>query len=419
MTASRAARGGGADPGNLGHGIRPAPPRPGDRTHGLVARPRADHRPGRQRPLTVPLRGPAGPAAASRPRRSPPSRRGTCTGWRASGPSTRPPRPPSSACSPTARRMPVTPTARTSPSSSSRRAWARCRPGPRKATDIAHNCGLDVRRVERVTEYRLRRRTQPLGRQALSGERAPPTLLHDRMTEARPADRGPTPRRCSTSARPSRWSTSTCSAAGARRWRRPTRAFGLALSDDEIDYLRRGASPGCGRNPTDVELMMFAQANSEHCRHKIFNADFIVDGERQPRSLFGMIRHTEEVAGAGHGRRLQRQRLGDGRRPTASAGCPSRPTAPSRYAGRDDERARADEGRDAQPPDRDLAVPGRVDRRRRRDPRRGRDRPRRRSPRPASPASPCRTCTCPGSTSRGSASAYGKPGAHRQPRCRS
>jgi phosphoribosylformylglycinamidine synthase len=85
-------------------------------------------------------------------------------------------------------------------------------------------------------------------------------------------------------------------------------AYGLALSEDEVDYLV-DAFTGLGRNPTDVELTMFAQANSEHCRHKIFNADFVIDGQPESRSLFGMIRHTEEVAGAGHDRRLQGQRL--------------------------------------------------------------------------------------------------------------
>ena len=62
--------------------------------------------------------------------------------------------------------------------------------------------------------------------------------------------------------------------------------LGLALSEDEVDYLAENFRRA-GRNPTDVELMMFAQANSEHCRHKIFNADWIVDGVRQPQSLFG------------------------------------------------------------------------------------------------------------------------------------
>ena len=92
-----------------------------------------------------------------------------------------------------------------------------------------------------------------------------------------------------------RWCTWTCWAAAARRWSRPTPTFGLALSDDEIDYLV-AAFTGLQRNPSDVELMMFAQANSEHCRHKIFNADFTIDGQRQPLSMFGMIRHTEKTS---------------------------------------------------------------------------------------------------------------------------
>src|SRR5690606_15190351 len=71
------------------------------------------------------------------------------------------------------------------------------------------------------------------------------------------------------------------------------RELGLALSDEEIDYLVDSFGR-LGRDPTDVELMMFAQANSEHCRHKIFNADWIIDGERQPKSLFAMIRNTHE-----------------------------------------------------------------------------------------------------------------------------
>jgi len=67
--------------------------------------------------------------------------------------------------------------------------------------------------------------------------------------------------------------------------------MGLALSDDEIDYLVDNFT-AIGRNPTDVELMMFAQANSEHCRHKIFNADWVIDGVKQSHSLFSMIRET-------------------------------------------------------------------------------------------------------------------------------
>ncbi|MEK7811343.1 MAG: hypothetical protein AAB278_05945, partial [Pseudomonadota bacterium] len=70
--------------------------------------------------------------------------------------------------------------------------------------------------------------------------------------------------------------------------------LGLALSIDEIDYLVENFNK-LGRNPTDVELMMFAQANSEHCRHKIFNADWIIDDETQAISLFGMIRNTHKL----------------------------------------------------------------------------------------------------------------------------
>ena len=93
--------------------------------------------------------------------------------------------------------------------------------------------------------------------------------------------------------------------------------LGLALAPDEIDYLD-ASFRRAGRDPTDVELMMFAQANSEHCRHKIFNADWIVDGSAQDKSLFAMIRHTHASESAGHGRRLCRQRRGDRRRDGAT-----------------------------------------------------------------------------------------------------
>ena len=74
--------------------------------------------------------------------------------------------------------------------------------------------------------------------------------------------------------------------------------LGLALSDDEIEYLAKSFSD-LGRDPTDVELMMFAQANSEHCRHKIFNAQWVIDGQEQPNTLFGMIRATHKAQPAG------------------------------------------------------------------------------------------------------------------------
>ena len=79
-------------------------------------------------------------------------------------------------------------------------------------------------------------------------------------------------------------------------------ALGLALAEDEIDYLDENFRR-LGRDPTDVELTMFAQANSEHCRHKIFNADWWIDGARQPQSLFAMIRHTHDLGGREDGDR--------------------------------------------------------------------------------------------------------------------
>ncbi|MFQ6172072.1 phosphoribosylformylglycinamidine synthase [Oryzobacter sp. R7] len=166
-------------------------------------------------------------------------------------------------------------------------------PWASKATDIAHNCGVGVRRVERVTAYTLTT-DAPLSDEQWA---AAADLLHDRMTEtAMPSlehtaalfdEREPEP-----------MEHVDVLVGGRGAIEEADRRFGLALSEDEVDYLV-DAFTGLRRNPTDVELMMFAQANSEHCRHKIFNADFVVDGEPQPRSLFGMIRHTEEVAGAG------------------------------------------------------------------------------------------------------------------------
>ena len=151
-------------------------------------------------------------------------------------------------------------------------------PWSSKATDIARNCGLArVRRIERGTAYYV----------DSSGEEIA-ALLHDRMTETvlksfedaarlfehvvpRPLQLVRLPELAQANLR-----------------------LGLALSEDELEYLEQ-AFRRLGRDPTDAELTMFAQANSEHCRHKIFNADWIVDGEKQPRSLFAMIRHTHAV----------------------------------------------------------------------------------------------------------------------------
>ena len=167
-------------------------------------------------------------------------------------------------------------------------------PWASKATDIAHNCGLALRRIERVTEYRLSLATvllgmaRPLEPQQWS---TAATLLHDQMTESVfavsddaahlfDAQPGKAMQRVDVLGQ------------GRAALALANSEFGLALSDDELDYLV-AAFTKLGRNPSDVELMMFAQANSEHCRHKIFNAQFIIDGVRQERSMFAMIRHTE------------------------------------------------------------------------------------------------------------------------------
>jgi phosphoribosylformylglycinamidine synthase len=103
------------------------------------------------------------------------------------------------------------------------------------------------------------------------------TVLHDRMTESVAFERRGRSATCST---PAAEPLAHVDVLGRARRAGPANGdFGLALSDDEIDYLV-DAFRKLGRNPTDVELMMFAQANSEHCRHKIFNADFTIDGRR-------------------------------------------------------------------------------------------------------------------------------------------
>jgi phosphoribosylformylglycinamidine synthase len=177
-------------------------------------------------------------------------------------------------------------------------------PWASKATDIAHNCGLGnaaVHRVERVTEFRLQLKSGLLD--ALTGPKtlteaelqACAALLHDRMTESAAFDREAA--RHLFDAQPAEpLAHVDVLGAGKPALEAANKDFGLALSDDEIDYLVDNFRQ-LGRNPSDVELMMFAQANSEHCRHKIFNADFTIDGERQPLSMFGMIRNTEKLNG--------------------------------------------------------------------------------------------------------------------------
>ena len=169
-------------------------------------------------------------------------------------------------------------------------------PWASKATDIAHNCGLAVRRVERVVEYRLTLRSGLLGKKpALTEAQLAQigALLHDRMTESVMFDRA-RPTACSPNCTPAPMEHVDVLHGGKAALMAANSQFGLALAEDEIDYLVN-AFTQLQRNPTDVELMMFAQANSEHCRHKIFNAEFTIDGVAQDKSLFGMIRHTHQT----------------------------------------------------------------------------------------------------------------------------
>ena len=168
-------------------------------------------------------------------------------------------------------------------------------PWASKATDIAHNCGLAVRRVERVIEYRVTLKSGLLSKPTLSEAQLAQigTLLHDRMTESVMFDRV-TALGLFAELQPAPMAHVDVLQGGKAALEVANTQFGLALAADEIDYLVQ-AFTQLQRNPTDVELMMFAQANSEHCRHKIFNAEFTIDGVAQNQSMFGMIRHTHQT----------------------------------------------------------------------------------------------------------------------------
>ncbi|MFI0472350.1 phosphoribosylformylglycinamidine synthase [Halomonas sp. HMF6819] len=159
-------------------------------------------------------------------------------------------------------------------------------PWSTKATDIAHNCGLgSVRRIERGIEYRVGgERLDEQQREIIAAE------LHDRMTETVLWDDAEA-EKLFTRLEPAPLGSVDIQQGGREALAVANDELGLALTDDEIDYLV-DAFGELGRNPSDVELMMFAQANSEHCRHKIFNADWVVDGEATPQSLFKMIKNT-------------------------------------------------------------------------------------------------------------------------------
>ena len=161
-------------------------------------------------------------------------------------------------------------------------------PWSSKATDILKNCGLvGFMRIERGVAFHVLDATG----QALSAEAAARLLplLHDRMTEAvmTLADVAQLFRHVP----PRELACVDVLGGGRPALETANRKLGLALSDDEVEYLVDNFIR-IGRNPTDVELMMFAQANSEHCRHKIFNASWVIDGAAQAKTLFGMIRDT-------------------------------------------------------------------------------------------------------------------------------
>ena len=162
-------------------------------------------------------------------------------------------------------------------------------PWSSKATDIAHNCGLQVlQRIERGIVYTVKLNGTLSNDQHIRVR----NLLHDRMTEV--VFNNLEEAECLfIHAEPAALTCVDVLGGGRDALQQANTSLGLALADDEIDYLVENFQL-LGRNPTDVELMMFAQANSEHCRHKIFNADWVIDGKAQDRSLFSMIRNTHD-----------------------------------------------------------------------------------------------------------------------------
>jgi len=160
-------------------------------------------------------------------------------------------------------------------------------PWSSKATDIAKLCGLTtLLRIERGIAYNIDGKSDIIL-----------PLIHDRMTESVLFNEGSLAALFSHHA-PKPLNHINILTDGRDALHQANLSLGLALAADEIDYLFDNFTQ-LGRNPTDAELMMFAQANSEHCRHKIFNADWIIDGTEQTRSLFSMIRHTHQTSPKG------------------------------------------------------------------------------------------------------------------------
>jgi len=169
-------------------------------------------------------------------------------------------------------------------------------PWSSKATDIAHICGLaKVKRIERVIVYTVDLASDPSSLVTRNSSLA--DKLHDRMTQVVFSDVAA----CEVLFRheiPRPMNSVPLLAQGRAALTEANTSLGLALAEDEIDYLVT-AFTTLGRDPNDIELMMFAQANSEHCRHKIFNASWDIDGQAQAKSLFQMIRNTYQLHSAG------------------------------------------------------------------------------------------------------------------------
>jgi phosphoribosylformylglycinamidine synthase len=165
-------------------------------------------------------------------------------------------------------------------------------PWSSKATDIAHICGLaKVKRIERVVVYTVDLDSDLSA--VITSDTSLAEKLHDRMTQVVFDDLAA----CEALFRheaPRPMTSVPVLAQGRAALTAANVSLGLALADDEIDYLVK-AFTTLGRDPNDIELMMFAQANSEHCRHKIFNASWDLDGQAQAKSLFQMIRNTYQL----------------------------------------------------------------------------------------------------------------------------
>lgn len=164
-------------------------------------------------------------------------------------------------------------------------------PWSSKSTDIAHNCGLaKVSRLERGTAFYIETSSELSELQLVELK----AILHDRMMEVVFTD-FESAAALFIVAEPAPYAEVDLLTGGRKALEQANVTLGLALAEDEIDYLLESFTEKLGRNPTDIELMMFAQANSEHCRHKIFNADWTIDGVKQEKSLFKMIKNTFET----------------------------------------------------------------------------------------------------------------------------